>query len=163
MLTDGDSGVYIRPEVGNHILVGSLEPACDTLEWVDADLFDPSLTDQCTNQLWRACQRFPTLGIPNQTQGIAALYDVSSDWIPIYDRADLEGYFMAIGTSGNQFKNAPVVGEMMAELIEYCRQGGDHDAQPLSFHLRHIDRSISIGFFSRRRPVHAESSFSVLG
>jgi len=163
VLTDGDSGVYIRPEVGNHILIGSLEPACDTLEWVDADLFDPSLTDQCTNQLWRACQRFPTLGIPNQTQGIAALYDVSSDWIPIYDRADLEGYFMAIGTSGNQFKNAPVVGEMMAELIEYCRQGGDHDAQPLSFHLRHIDRSISIGFFSRRRPVHAESSFSVLG
>lgn len=163
VLTDGDSGVYVRPEAGNHILIGSLEPACDTLEWVDADDFDPSLTEQSTNQLWRACQRFPTLGIPGQAKGIAAMYDVSSDWIPIYDRSDLEGYFMAIGTSGNQFKNAPIVGEMMAELVEYCRGGGDHDREPLSFHLPHIGRSISLAFCSRNRAVFAESSFSVLG
>ena len=163
IITDGDSGVYMRPEVGNHIIIGSLEPACDRLEWVDADDFDSSLTAQSTNQLWRACQRFPTLGIPNQTQGIAATYDVSSDWIPIYDRSDLDGYFMAIGTSGNQFKNAPVVGDMMAELVEYCRRGGDHDSVPMDFHLRHIDRPISLRFCSRKRPIHAGSSFSVLG
>ncbi|WP_404710085.1 NAD(P)/FAD-dependent oxidoreductase [Sphingomonas sp. MMS24-J13] len=163
VMTDGDSGVYMRPETGNHMLIGSLEPACDTLEWADPDTFVPELTEQSTNQLWRAAQRFPTLGIPNQAQGLAALYDVSSDWIPIYDRSDLDGYFMAIGTSGNQFKNAPVVGEMMAELVEYCAKGGDHDAEPLTFHLRHIDRDLSLSFFSRKRPVHAESSFSVLG
>lgn len=163
VITDGDSGVYFRPEVGNHMLIGSLEPACDTLEWVDPDGFDAALSEQSTNQLWRACQRFPTLGIPNRARGIAALYDVSSDWIPIYDRSDLDGYFMAIGTSGNQFKNAPVVGEMMAELVDYCRNGGDHDAAPLTFHLRHIDRPLSLSFFSRNRPVHAASSFSVLG
>ena len=91
------------------------------------------------------------------------MYDVSSDWIPIYDRSELDGFFMAVGTSGNQFKNAPVVGEMMAELIEYCRAGGDHDRSPLEFRLRTIDRSISLAFCSRKRPVHAQSSFSVLG
>jgi sarcosine oxidase subunit beta len=163
VITDGDSGVYFRPEVGNHVLIGSLEPACDTLEWTDADGFDPALSEQSTNQLWRAAQRFPTLGIPNRVQGIAALYDVSSDWIPIYDRSDLDGYYMAVGTSGNQFKNAPVVGEIMAALIEYCSNGGDHDETPLDFKLRHIDRSISLAFCSRLRAVHAESSFSVLG
>jgi sarcosine oxidase subunit beta len=163
VITDGDSGVYFRPEVGNHVLIGSLEPACDTLEWTDADGFDSALTEQSTNQLWRAAQRFPTLGIPNSVQGFAAMYDVSSDWIPIYDRSDLEGYYMAVGTSGNQFKNAPVVGEMMAALIEYCSNGGDHDEKPLNFKLRHIGRSISMAFCSRRRAVHSTSSFSVLG
>lgn len=163
VITDGDSGVYMRPETGNHMLIGSLEPACDTLEWADPDNFAPDLSEQSTNQLWRAAQRFPTLGIPNQPQGLAALYDVSSDWIPVYDRSDLDGYFMAIGTSGNQFKNAPVVGEMMAELVAYCMGGGDHDAAPLRFHLRHINRDISMAFCSRNRPIHAQSSFSVLG
>ncbi len=163
VITDGDAGVYMRPETGNHMLIGSLEPSCDTLEWADPDRFVPELSEQSTNQLWRAAQRFPTLGIPNQTQGLAALYDVSSDWIPIYDRSDCDGYFMAIGTSGNQFKNAPIVGEMMADLVDYSGRGGDHDAAPMDFHLRHIDRRLSLSFFSRRRPAHAESSFSVLG
>jgi len=30
--------------------------------------------------------------------------DVSDDWIPIYDKSDLKGYYQAIGTSGNQFR-----------------------------------------------------------
>ena len=70
---------------------------------------------------------------------------------------------MAVGTSGNQFKNAPIVGEMMAELITACEGGRDHDREPLDFHLRHIDRRVSLGFYSRRREIHQDSSFSVLG
>ena len=163
IVTDVDAGVYMRPEVGNHMLVGSIEPKCDTLEWVEPDSYNTSLTEQATNQVWRAAQRFPTLTVPNQVQGLVALYDVSSDWIPIYDRSDIPGFFMAIGTSGNQFKNAPVVGEMMAEIVDYSVKGGDHDASPLTFHLKHLDRKVSLRFFSRNRPVHADSSFSVLG
>ena len=41
---------------------------------------------------------------PNQHAGLVDLYDVSDDWIPIYDKSDLKGYYQAIGTSGNQFK-----------------------------------------------------------
>jgi sarcosine oxidase subunit beta len=51
----------------------------------------------------------------------------------------------------------------MAELIAACEAGRDHDADPVSFHLRHIDRDISLGFFSRRREINPDSSFSVLG
>jgi sarcosine oxidase, subunit beta len=32
----------------------------------------------------------------------------------------VDGFYMAIGTSGNQFKNAAAVGRLMAELIEAC-------------------------------------------
>ena len=70
---------------------------------------------------------------------------------------------MAIGSSGNQFKNAPVAGKMMAALIDYCEQGSDHDTRPLSFGLEHIGREVNVGFYSRKRAINKESSFSVLG
>ncbi len=51
----------------------------------------------------------------------------------------------------------------MAELIAACEAGRDHDRDPVSFHLRYVDRDLSIGFFSRRREINPDSSFSVLG
>jgi sarcosine oxidase subunit beta len=70
---------------------------------------------------------------------------------------------MAVGTSGNQFKNAPIAGEMMAGLIVACEGGHDHDRDPVTFRLKHIGREVSLGFYSRRREVNPDSSFSVLG
>ena len=52
---------------------------------------------------------------------------------------------------------------MMAELIEACEGGRDHDRDPAPFRLRHIGRDVSIGFYSRLREVNPDSSFSVLG
>jgi sarcosine oxidase subunit beta len=161
---DGDVGCYWRSDVGNRLLIGGMEPACDPLEWVDdPDDWNASLTEQWTAQVYRAALRMPGLPIPSQAQGIAALYDVSDDWIPIYDRTGLKGYYMAVGTSGNQFKNAPLVGVLMAELIEACEAGHDHDREPLRHTGRYTGRTIDLGFFSRRRSVNKESSFSVLG
>ena len=161
--SDSDIGCYCRPEVGNHILVGSEDPECDEREWVDPDDYNTDFTEQWTVQAYRYAQRLPSLGIPSKMRGVVSLYDVSDDWIPIYDGSSLGGYYMAIGTSGNQFKNGPVAGEMMAELIERCQAGHDHDAEPLRFHLQHTDRSIDVGFYSRKRTINPESSFSVLG
>ena len=160
---DGDVGCYWRSDTGNKLMIGSLEPACDTLEWVDADDFNSELSEQWTAQVYRAALRMPTLPIPQQAQGIVALYDVSDDWIPIYDRSGLPGYYMAVGTSGNQFKNAPLAGVLMAELILACEAGHDHDRSPLRHVGRHTGLEIDLGAFSRLRAVNRESSFSVLG
>ncbi len=111
----------------------------------------------------RLGQRLPKLGIPDTAKGVVALYDVSEDWMPIYDKSDLPGFYMACGTSGNQYKNAPVVGKIMAALIEACEAGHDHDKEPIKFHLENIDREISLGFFSRNRDINMNSSFSVIG
>ena len=70
---------------------------------------------------------------------------------------------MAVGNSGNQFKNAPIAGEMMAGLITECEAGRDHDLDPVTFHLRYTDRTVSLGFYSRRREINRDSSFSLLG
>ncbi len=163
VLTDADCGIYMRPEQSGHLLIGSLEPACDILEYLDTEDFEASLSDQWTNQVWRAALRFPDLGIPNTAQGFAALYDVSEDWIPVYDKSDLGGYFTAIGTSGNQFKNAPLVGGLMGHLIESVMNGADHDRSPLQYRLPVTGRDVGLGAFSRLRPINRASSFSVLG
>lgn len=163
--SDGDTGVYFRPESGNHILVGSEDPECDARIWVDdPDRYDRNVTEaQWEAQVYRLARRIPSLRIPTERKGIVDLYDVSDDWIPIYDRADLPGFYMAIGTSGNQFKNAPVVGHVMAELIERVEGGHDHDAEPVRVKARYTGLDLDLGFYSRLRDVNPESSFSVNG
>ncbi len=161
--SDNDVGCYARPEIGNRMIIGGENPACDPEHWVDPDNFSEDPTDQMQYQVMRMAQRMPSLGIPGRVAGVVSCYDVTPDWIPIYDRSDLDGFYMAIGTSGNQFKNAPVVGAMMGDLIEACEGGRDHDNDPVIFHLERLDRPLSIGFFSRNREVNSESSFSVLG
>jgi sarcosine oxidase, subunit beta len=163
VVSDGDISCYSRPEHGNHILIGSEDPECDPREFVDPDTYDRSFSDQWTTQALRYAQRVPELGIPNKMAGVVDLYDVTEDWIPIYDRSNLNGYYMAIGSSGNQFKNAPIAGKLMAALVDYCEAGNDHDTNPLQFHLPYIDRSIDVGHYSRKREINTESSFSVLG
>jgi sarcosine oxidase, subunit beta len=162
--SDSDIGAYWRPEVGNHILTGSEDPECDPKVWIEnPDEFNRNLTEQAKAQAYRLSQRIPTMPIPNRIQGVVDLYDVADDWIPIYDKSNLPGFYMAVGTSGNQYKNAPVVGKMMAQLIEQCERGHDHDNDPVVFHLEKIDYDLNMKFFSRLRVINKESSFSVLG
>lgn len=164
VVSDSDIACYVRPEHGNHILIGSEDPECDPHQWTENDTeYDRNFTDQWTTQAMRYAQRVPSLGIPGKTRGVVDLYDASTDWIPIYDKASLSGYYMACGSSGNQYKNAPIAGKMMAALVEYCESGNDHDSKPLQFTLPYINRQIDVGFYSRKRPINKESSFSVLG
>jgi sarcosine oxidase subunit beta len=163
MISDGDTGSYARPEVGNNLLVGSQDPECDGQEWVDPDDYDQSFTGQWKTQVMRKAQRIPSLPIPEQQRGVVDLYDVSDDWLPIYDVSDLPGFYMAVGTSGNQFKNGPVVGKLMAELIGRVEAGQDHDNDPVYFDFTYTRRTLNIGFFSRLREVNQDSSNTVMG
>ena len=159
---DGDAGVYMRPDIGDNILLGSLDPACDAREYVDPDDYNRELTEQWTRQVWRGALRVPSLSIPNTARGLVGLYDATPDWIPVYDKSSLPGFYMAIGTSGNQFKNAPVIGDLMAALITACEAGRDHDDDPVDFHLPALGRTINLGFFSRHREQHSKTSGTVL-
>lgn len=159
VITDPDAGIYMRPEGTDHILVGSLEPQCDPTRFIDPDGPAPEISDQWTNQAWRAALRFPSMAIPNQAQGYAAFYDVSDDWLPIYDGSNIEGFFIAAGTSGNQFKNALIVGEIMASLV-VRRSRADETPK---FKLPLTGQTIDLSTFSARRGINRQSSFSVLG
>ena len=161
---DDDLGIYFRPEVGNHILIGSGDPVCDEREYVDPDDYDQTINaEQWEVQMLRANRRLPALGMPHEKKGIVDLYDVSDDWIPIYDRTDLDGFYVAIGTSGNQYKNAGSAAQMMGDLIEAVEAGHDHDRDPLVVTGRYSGVELDIGFFSRNREINPNSSMSVHG
>ena len=165
-VADDDSGIYFRPQPGNNILVGTTDPPCDPKVPVGPDEELGELTsDGWETNTMRINKRMPTLGVPlpHEKKGVVDRYDKSDDWIPIYDRTDLGGFYVAIGTSGNQFKNAGVAGHMMAELIEAVEAGHDHDAEPLQVTARYTGLNLDMATFARNRQINADSSMTVHG
>ena len=163
-LLDAGIGTYMRAEVGGQLLIGGSEPECDELEWVE-DPDDASLRvrpEQFEVQATRAAKRFNDLAIPNRARGVVGVYDVSTDWTPIYDASEKDGFYQAVGTSGNQFKNAPMVGELMSALIDAVENGHDHDADPVRVPLTHTGGELNVGTFSRRR-LPGRTSGNVMG
>lgn len=152
-VADLDLGTYWRTAPGGYLLVGGTEPECDPLEWIDdPDAASPNVTaERFRAQVTRLARRLPDLGVPNRPTGVAGVYDVSDDWTPIYDRTDLDGYYVAMGTSGNQFKNAPLAGRFIATLVEGVEAGHDHDADPLRYTCEYTNQVVSLGVFSRKR------------
>ncbi len=164
IIADLDLGQYIKAQLGNQILIGGTESECDGLEWID----DPDdYRDRPTVEGWETCmyrvaRRMPDFGIPLKPTGLAALYDASDDWVPIYDKSSLPGFYMACGTSGNQFKNAPLAGKFMAALVEADERGVDHDLEPVHFTGAITGRAINLGSFSRNRAL-SETTGTVMG
>ncbi|MEU0795003.1 FAD-dependent oxidoreductase [Amycolatopsis sp. NPDC005961] len=164
-VADMDLGTYFRGEVGGGLLVGGTEPECDPLQWLDdPDDAGPNPTMAVFEaQVTRAARRLPGLRVPNRARGVVGVYDAADDWTPIYDRTGLPGFYVAMGTSGNQFKNAPVVGRLMATLIEQVESGADHDTEPVRYKGVHTGLEIDLGAFSRKRKRNTGSSGTVMG
>ncbi|MGH3996250.1 MAG: NAD(P)/FAD-dependent oxidoreductase [Pseudonocardiaceae bacterium] len=165
VIADLDLGTYMRGAPGDGFYVGGTEPECDEMQWLD----DPDEADLNPTralfdaQVTRAARRFGDLGVPSKPRGIVGVYDVSSDWAPIYDRSSLGGFYVAIGTSGNQFKTAPVAGRFMAAIVTAVEGGRDHDADPVQYRGEHTGLDVDLGAFSRKRTINADSSGTVMG
>lgn len=163
-VTDADLGVAFRPHGQDRLHISSLEPACDPLEWTD----DPwSYRDQPTQECYdrqtlRVARRLPGLSVPSRPSGVGALYDVTPDWRPIFDRSALVGYYLACGTSGNSFKIAPMAGRMVAAIIEACEAGRDHDREPVIFTTPHQGQPVSLNYYSRLRKVAPDAPRNVI-
>ncbi len=164
IVADLDIGQYFRPQVGETLMVGGAEPECDELDWIDdPDSFDEHPTvERFETTMLRLARRIPGFGVPHRPTGLAALYDVADDWVPIYDVSGLPGYFMACATSGNQFKNAPMAGRFMRALIDASAAGHSHDADPVHVVGPLTGRSINLGAFSRLR-IPSATSGTVMG
>jgi sarcosine oxidase, subunit beta len=164
LVTDVNVGTYFRPQLGDTLVAGGTEPECDPLEWLDdpEDFNEFPTVEHFERTMMRVARRIPELGVPHRPVGLAALYDASDDWVPIYDKSSLEGFFMACGTSGNQFKNAPLAGIFMAELVDAAARGIDHDTDPITWTGPRTGRPIHLAAFSRLREKTITSG-TVLG
>ena len=152
---DPDFATYFRPHPGGTIIVGSFEPPCDPLVFVEsADDVSASVTPATWEvQSLRLARRLPELQVPNAKSGVVSAYDVTDDWVPTYDKTSLGGYYVAIGTSGHQFKAAPFVGVAMARLVDAVEAGHDHDHDPLVVRGEWTGVDLELGFFSRLRAL----------
>lgn len=159
-VTDADFGTYFRPHFGQTLLVGGMEPPCDPLIWLDRPEQARSHVTQETGEVQslRVARRVPSLRVPGRSTGVVGVYDVTDDWIPIYDRSCLDGYYVAIGTSGHGFKQAPFVGELMATLILRCERGHQHDLDPVVVPATWTGNEVNLGHFSRLREVKAQAA-----
>ena len=166
IMGDLDLGTYVRSGPGGITLVGGTEPECDELEWVEPDKVDEvnmtRTVEVFESQTYRFARRFPAAQIPSTPVGVVGVYDVSSDWTPIYDKTDVPGFYVAIGTSGNQFKNAPGAGLIMAHLINQVENGADHDNQAVVYQCTKSESAINLGTFSRKRARNLTSG-TVMG
>ncbi|SES02858.1 Glycine/D-amino acid oxidase [Streptomyces sp. yr375] len=165
LVADPDLGVYFRGTPSGGLLIGGTEPDCDPLQWLDdPDAYAPLPSREIYEaQLYRAARRVSELKVPARPCGIVGVYDVSDDWVPIYDRTELDGFYVAIGTSGNQFKNAPLVGRYVAAIVAACENGRDHDIDPVRLTLPYTGHEVDLSHYSRKRRVNRDSSFTVMG
>ena len=166
IMGDLDLGTYVRSGPGGITLVGGTEPECDELEWVEPDKVDEvnmtRTVEVFESQTYRFARRFPAAQIPSSPVGVVGVYDVSSDWTPIYDKTDVPGFYVAIGTSGNQFKNATGAGLIMAHLITEVENGAEHDKNPVVYNCINTKLAINLGTFSRKRARNTTSG-TVMG
>jgi sarcosine oxidase, subunit beta len=165
VVADLDLGTYFRGAPGDGLLIGGTEPECEPLQWLDRpeDAVPNPTVELYEAQVTRAARRLPALTIPPAPRGIVGVYDVASDWTPVYDRTALDGFYVAMGTSGNQFKNAPLAGRFMAAIIGAVENGHDHDADPVHYTGGYTGVAVNLGTFSRHRPVNTASSGTVMG
>lgn len=164
VMADLDLGTYNRPQPGGSYLAGGVEADCDPLVWIDDPDQDRPTPDP---EMWEAimlrlARRLPDIAVPHRPTGLASHYDVAEDWVPIYDRSSLDGFYLAVGTSGNQFKNAPLIGQIMTTIIDAVEAGQDHDAEPASFACPHVGVTVDLGHYSRLR-TPAKTSGTVMG
>lgn len=146
--------IYLRPETGNMMLVGSISPEEETGDQVnDPDNFNEKVgLDILSDFAERVARRYPVMENGHLASNFASLYDITPDWHHVMDAAPgVDGLYICAGTSGHGFKLAPVVGKMMAKLVLQGKQAED------DINLFSWDR------FARGNPVRGQYEYSILG
>lgn len=145
-------GFYLRPETGRLTLSGSLE-ASEAANKVDPDHYAETVDMEFNIEMAEFTEhRVPAMSEAEIRKGWAGLYDVTPDWHPILGRMPgLEGFIGAYGWSGSGFKMAPVVGEMIADLVT-----GEKRC-PIDPHLFRFER------FAENDLVRGRYSYSIIG
>lgn len=142
---------YFRPETGDLMLVGLIDPS-EADDVVDPDAY-PEHTDHgfdmTVGERW--IQRCPAMDSAELRRGYAGLYEITPDWHPIIDEVPSgSGHFLCTGFSGHGFKLAPAVGRMTAEMVL-------GEASTFDRHMFRLSR------YAEGDPVRGRYEYSITG
>ncbi len=145
--------VYLRPEGGRQMLVGSIAPkeAEDHIE--DLEHVNEQADYHTVSQFAEVIShRYPEMQRGFAAGGYASVYDITPDWNPILDEVPaIRGLYCCAGGSGHCFKLGPAIGEMVAALVVEGRHPDD-DINLFSF-----DR------FTRGRLIKSRYEYNIIG
>lgn len=115
-VTDGQSNIVIRPDMGATVLAAAYPPQMDLVD----DPLDPPPpgAEEAHHARCEAAfaERFPALQGATPIRSVSGSYDITPDWHPILGPAsDIDGLHLAFGFSGHGLKLSPAVGRVMAE------------------------------------------------
>lgn len=135
------------PELGDHPAVvdrlneAYMRPAAEGLtlhgvasydQVVDADDYDEGAdSTEIRRNAKLIARRFPIMAAAAPWGGYAGLYDVTPDQQPVLGAiSQHKGLYADFGWSGHGFKHAPVIGDLLSDLILYGTTK-DYDLAPL--------------------------------
>ena len=128
-ITDGNSNLVIRPDMGRHIVAVAYPPEMPAV--VDP-LADASAADHAAHDVRlkaAIAQRLPSLTVASTVSTTSGAYDVSPDYHPILgwasEIAPVDGLYLAVGLSGHGLKLSPALGEIVAADVLSVEQVGD--------------------------------------
>ncbi len=128
-ITDGNSNLVIRPDMGRHIVAVAYPSEMPAV--VDP-LADASVADHAAHDVRlkaAIAERLPSLTVASTVSTTSGAYDVSPDYHPILgwasDIAPVDGLYLAVGLSGHGLKLSPALGEIVAADVLNVDQVGD--------------------------------------
>ncbi|MDP6715357.1 MAG: FAD-binding oxidoreductase [SAR202 cluster bacterium] len=103
-----------RPDTGNLTLVGVGEE-----DHADPDTYNQGVDMPMVEKTFDALvNRMPGMSQALFRGGWSGLFTTTPDWHPVLDKVDgIEGLYCAVGFSGHGFKLAPMITQVMAEMI----------------------------------------------
>ena len=112
--------IYFRPETGRLTLVGGSGSSLDRpIGFDELDTYSQSLTSEVRDHLLeQLCDAMPGMEYGDVRRGHAGIFTVTEDGHPLLGPVPgIEGFYLAVGFSGHGFKEAPAVGQALAEWM----------------------------------------------
>ncbi len=131
-LIDLTTLIYFRPETGDKLIVGGGEHAGQ--KPTSPEIYPSKPTAEFVEQIAARLQRrMPKFANAEYIRGWTGLIDVTPDYHPIVGRIEpVDGFLLSCGYSGHGFKEAPMMGKLVAEEILQRKTSIDISALKLS-------------------------------
>ncbi len=128
-LIDMDREVHMRPDGSGRALIGGF---LGHDEATDPNTYDPELSEEWSKEVRREASNSFCITNPESKvlKGWSGLYPGTIDYMPVIDET-LPGLVTAAGFSGTGLMHAPVVGEVVADLVSSSKRH-DVDISSLS-------------------------------
>jgi len=131
-ITDGNSNVAIRPDMGRDILVGAYPPEMPLADEPSEGSNERADNEHLIRIKESLEERLPDFVNATPLKSVSGTYDITPDWHPVIGWVPgIDGLYIATGFSGHGLKLAPAVGQSVCAAV--LDQPSQFDLYPLRF------------------------------